>query len=53
MVKHNTTGFVGELVQEANGKVATLAKKGVATILTSNGIKFSAPASQFSPVTKK
>ena len=52
MLKHNQTGFRGELLQE-KGQVATLAQKGIATILTSNGIKFSAPVNQFEKVKTK
>lgn len=52
MVKHTTTGIKGEMIQEARGKVTSLAKKGIITILTSNGIKFSAPVDQFKQDTK-
>lgn len=49
MLKHKTTGIKGELLQE-KGQVATLALKGIVTILTANGIKFSAPVDQFTTV---
>ena len=47
MLKHSATGFKGEMVEVDKGVVATLAKKGIITIVTSNGIRFSAPVDQF------
>lgn len=52
MLKHTTTGIKGEMIQEVSGKVASLAKKGIITIMTSNGIKFSAPIDQFKQETR-